>query len=60
VDALEVHRRALSLGISVAPGPMFSAQRHFKNCLRINYGHRFDARMDAALQTLGKLVISLM
>lgn len=60
VDALEVHRRALSLGISVAPGPMFSAQRHFKNYLRINYGHRFDARMDAALQTLGKLVISLM
>ncbi|MDE2430041.1 MAG: PLP-dependent aminotransferase family protein [Burkholderiales bacterium] len=60
VDALEIHRRALSLGITVAPGPMFSAQRHFKNCLRLNYGHRFDERMDAALQALGKLAANLM
>ncbi len=25
-------------GISVAPGPIFSAQRGFTNCLRLNYG----------------------
>ena len=59
VNALEVHRKALSLGISVAPGPMFSAQRHFQNCLRINYGHPFDQQVEAALMTLGKLVNSL-
>lgn len=56
VDALEIHRQALSLGISIAPGPMFSAQRGFANCLRLNYGHTWDKRAADALATLGKLV----
>jgi len=55
VDALEVHRRALSLGISVAPGPMFSARRSFGNFIRLNYGHPWDARMEQAMATLGRL-----
>jgi DNA-binding transcriptional MocR family regulator len=58
VDALEVHRRALSLGISVAPGPMFSARRGFGNFIRLNYGHPWDARMEAAMATLGRLAAS--
>ncbi|MDL9997675.1 PLP-dependent aminotransferase family protein [Variovorax sp. J22P240] len=53
VDALEVHRQALSQGISVAPGPIFSAQRGFTNCLRLNYGHAWDARTEQAVATLG-------
>jgi DNA-binding transcriptional MocR family regulator len=56
VNALAIHKRALSLGISVAPGPMFSAQRGFTNCLRLNYGHLWDERAEAALVTLGRLV----
>ncbi|HEY0063188.1 MAG TPA: PLP-dependent aminotransferase family protein [Telluria sp.] len=56
VDALEVHRRALSLGISVAPGPMFSARRSFGNFIRLNYGHPWDARLEAAMATLGRLI----
>ena len=55
VDALELHRRALSLGISVAPGPMFSAQRAFRNFIRLNYGHPWSARSEAAMATLGPL-----
>jgi len=55
VDALELHRRALSLGISVAPGPMFSAQRAFTHFVRLNYGHPWDARSEAAIATLGRL-----
>lgn len=55
VDALELHRRAMSLGISVAPGPMFSAQRAFRNFIRLNYGHPWTARMEAAIATLGRL-----
>ena len=54
-DALEIHRHALSLGISVAPGPIFSATRAFTNCLRLNYGHAWDARAEQALATLGRL-----
>jgi DNA-binding transcriptional MocR family regulator len=30
IDALEVHRRALALGIGVSPGPLFSPGR--RNC----------------------------
>ena len=56
VDILEVHRQALSLGISVAPGPMFSAHRRFANCLRINYGHPWTPRTESALMTLGRLI----
>jgi DNA-binding transcriptional MocR family regulator len=58
VDALAIHQRALALGISVAPGPMFSAHRDFNNCLRLNYGHPWDARLEAAFATLGRLVAS--
>jgi DNA-binding transcriptional MocR family regulator len=58
VNALDIHRRALALGISVAPGPIFSAKRGFANCLRINYGHAWDARAEQAMATLGQLVAS--
>lgn len=56
INSLELHRQALSLGISVAPGPMFSARREFRNCLRLNYGHPWDARTEAAVATLGRLI----
>jgi DNA-binding transcriptional MocR family regulator len=56
VDTLKLHRQALSLGISIAPGPMFSAHREFGNCLRLNYGHPWDDRTEAALITLGRLI----
>ncbi|MES2185358.1 MAG: PLP-dependent aminotransferase family protein [Pseudomonadota bacterium] len=55
-DALALHRQALSLGISVAPGPIFSASRAFENCLRLNYGHTWNDAADTALRTLGRLV----
>ncbi|WP_280190900.1 PLP-dependent aminotransferase family protein [Delftia sp. PS-11] len=54
-DALALHRQALAHGISVAPGPIFSASQAFGHCLRLNYGHPFDESMQAALATLGQL-----
>jgi len=56
VDALSIYQRARSLGICVAPGPIFSASQRFANCLRLNYGHTWDARSEWALETLGTLV----
>jgi DNA-binding transcriptional MocR family regulator len=56
VDALEVHRLALDQGISVAPGPIFSPRREFRNCLRLNYGHPFTPELDRAVARLGQLV----
>jgi DNA-binding transcriptional MocR family regulator len=58
VDSLEVHRRALESGITVAPGPMFSARREFRNCLRLNYGHPWTAQMDRAIAELGRIIRS--
>ena len=55
VDALQLQRVASGLGISIAPGPMFSAGRGFRHCLRMNYGHPLDARMRAGVETLGRL-----
>ncbi len=56
VDSLEVHRLALDFGITIAPGPMFSARREFRNYLRLNYGHPWTAAMDRAVQRLGQII----
>jgi DNA-binding transcriptional MocR family regulator len=55
VDALALHREALARGISVAPGPIFSASGQFASALRLNYGHPWDASHDAAIRVLGEL-----
>jgi DNA-binding transcriptional MocR family regulator len=52
-DALHLHREALAQGIGIAPGPIFSASRAFGHCLRLNYGHDWDARSDEAVAVLG-------
>jgi len=59
VDALEVHRRAVEAHISIAPGPMFSARRQFRNCLRLNYGHPWTEQVDTAVAELGRIVAQM-
>jgi len=56
VDTLRVHEEALAHGISIAPGPIFSAKREFSNYLRLNFGHPATPRQDQALATLGRLI----
>lgn len=53
-DTLALQRRAADAGISLAPGPIFSAGRSFGNCLRVNCGHPLDARAEDALRMLGQ------
>lgn len=57
-DALAIQRQALAFGISVAPGPIFSARREFAHCLRLNYGHPWTGKMDDAMEILGRLARS--
>lgn len=54
-DALLLQRQASERGISIAPGPMFSASRGFGHCLRLNCGHPLELRIEAALVTLGRI-----
>jgi DNA-binding transcriptional MocR family regulator len=56
VDALEIQRRALAANISVAPGPMFSARREFRNFLRLNYGHPWNSAVERAMVELGTII----
>ena len=56
VDSLEVHRQALDFGITIAPGPMFSARRGFRHYLRLNYGHPWTPAMEEAVQRLGQIL----
>jgi len=58
LDAIEIHRRALEQGFSIAPGPIFSAKRAFRQCLRLNYGHPWTPILDKAVRALGKILKS--
>jgi DNA-binding transcriptional MocR family regulator len=59
VDTLALHGAALERGVGIAPGPMFSAKREFRNCLRLNYGHPWMPAHEAAIATLGQLIREL-
>ena len=59
VDAVTLHRRAMALSISTAPGALFSADARFAHHLRLNVGHPDDPRVDAALRTLGELACEM-
>ena len=56
IDTLKLHRAALGHGISIAPGPLFSASGAFGNFLRLNGGHPWNPEMEQGMATLGKLL----
>jgi DNA-binding transcriptional MocR family regulator len=58
VDSLQLFKLALAQGISIAPGPIFSASQRFRNCIRINYGNVWNAKIEDAVSVLGKLIAS--
>lgn len=54
VDALKLYADAVSEGITLAPGPLFSATGKFRNCIRLNAAMWSD-RIEHAVATLGRL-----
>jgi len=58
VNSLQVFSLALTQGISIAPGPIFSAARRFEHCIRLNYGHPWTQESERAMETLGKIIAS--
>ncbi|QQR44223.1 PLP-dependent aminotransferase family protein [Myxococcus xanthus] len=60
VDSLALSAKALEAGISIAPGPIFSARMDsYRHCFRLNCGHPWTPRIEAAMSTLGALARSL-
>ena len=57
-DSLALHRAALAEGISLAPGPLFSAGGDFRACLRLNGGQPWTPALVRAVTRLGELIRS--
>jgi DNA-binding transcriptional MocR family regulator len=56
INSLELLDRALAAGISITPGPMFSAKSKFLNFIRINCGNPWTETIERALEQLGRMV----
>jgi DNA-binding transcriptional MocR family regulator len=59
VDAMKVYEKACARKIHVAPGPIFSAQKQFRNFIRLNHGIEWSPKVGEAVATVGSIVRSL-
>jgi DNA-binding transcriptional MocR family regulator len=58
-SSLELHDRALARGVSVAPGPIFSAKQRFTTCLRVSCGFPWSEAIERGIRTLGQIARDL-
>ena len=58
-SALELHDRALARGVSVAPGPIFSAKQRFTSCIRVSCGYPWSEAIERGVRTLGQIAGTL-
>jgi DNA-binding transcriptional MocR family regulator len=54
IDSFALYDAAMSHGISITPGPIFSATGKYLNCIRLNAAS-WSARVEQAVETLGRL-----
>lgn len=54
-EAMRFYREALDIGVSIAPGPLFSATRRYSNCIRLSFGLRMSDKIFGAIEALGQL-----
>ncbi len=55
-DTLVLHQQAAAQGVSIAPGPIFSASRQYRHCIRLNYGSPWSTDFEQGIAILGKLI----
>jgi DNA-binding transcriptional MocR family regulator len=56
VDAARVYRRALTQGVSIAPGTMFAVDDRYRHCIRINTSFEWSPQTARAVEILANLV----
>ena len=56
VDAERLFDDAIAAGISTAPGPIFSPCDHYRNFIRLSFGHPWSERIEESLKWLGSAV----
>lgn len=54
IDALELYKKAKAVGITIAPGSLFSVDGKYQNCIRLNAAC-WNPAVEAAIETLGRL-----
>ena len=54
VDSVLLFERLLERGITIAPGPMFSASQRYRNCMRLSVGQAWADRHERALREVGR------
>jgi DNA-binding transcriptional MocR family regulator len=58
-SALALHDLALARGVSVAPGPIFSAKQRFTSCIRVSCGYPWSESIERGVRTLGEIASAL-
>lgn len=56
VDSFALARRALKAGVSIAPGPLFSASGKYRHHIRLSCARVWDAPLERAVMQLGAFV----
>lgn len=56
VDSMRLATVALKKGISIAPGPLFTPSRKYRNFIRLSCAIHWDARIEYALRMLSELI----
>ncbi|WP_444997632.1 aminotransferase-like domain-containing protein [Aliikangiella sp. IMCC44359] len=59
-EAIELFHLAVQAGISITPGPLFSASGKYKRCTRISYGVPWSKEVEDAIKRLGDLTYQLL
>jgi DNA-binding transcriptional MocR family regulator len=54
-DSVALFQALLERGITIAPGPMFSASQRYRNFIRLSVGQAWEARHERALREVGRL-----
>lgn len=53
IDAVTLSQRTLQRGVTVAPGPIFSASGKYRHCIRLNIGFPLNETLEQAFKTIG-------
>ena len=56
VDTMQLYHRALADKITIAPGAMFSTNKQFDHCFRLNASFECTTPIVAAIKRLGELI----
>jgi DNA-binding transcriptional MocR family regulator len=59
VDSFELFDRAASHDIGIAPGPIFSARRGYRNFIRLNCSHPWSSSLETTMRSLGRSAAEL-